>query len=124
MKALEADLVSIIDDNNILVASFAGSDGTYATVSRCIYFDEQDIALGFDIAHFEINEQSHGNYGVIKEIDVSDHTVRITYDAKGLGFEKEASPFIISGKAVTEKITDIQAAVTRLLSLRNGEADI
>ena len=108
MKRFEAKLVSIEEEDGALFLAFGRNDGEeYVILSRGISYDDQDQALGHDVAHLEINDQFYRGYGVIENVEFAGDVLRLTFDTTRLGLGAEHSPMEIKGAEVTAKRYEI-----------------
>jgi hypothetical protein len=53
---------------------------SYVLFQRAIEFDEQDIALGMNAYHFEVNGQENSEYGACKKITLDMNKLNISID--------------------------------------------
>ncbi len=86
---LDATYIGIEDDGYVFVLGFADdafAPQKYVLLQRGLEPDEQDISLGMDKAHVEIEDQSRSGYGGIASVRYRDGTLFIALTPEGKAF--------------------------------------
>ncbi|UMR28898.1 Imm10 family immunity protein [Massilia sp. MB5] len=85
----------------------------YVLLQKTLEPDEQDEALGMDVAHIEIEDQARSGYGGIASVAMDDGGLRIRLDEKGKKFLDVAGQLLIAFESPEQK-TELQAALQRM----------
>jgi hypothetical protein len=108
MKKFIAHCVTCQNENGVALVGFADDEfntTSYLLLQRTLEPDEQDIQLGQDQIHVELNSPSQSGYGGIEAIHVGHSTVRVE-------FTKEMAPeFGASAVEVELRTQNMQANV-------------
>ncbi|MBD0779943.1 hypothetical protein HPE56_19265 [Maribacter sp. ANRC-HE7] len=95
------------DENELLIIAFSGKTGNediYLIIQDAFdRKDEQEIELGMNTFHIEINDQSRSGYGGISEIELWKNMLSIKLDKTGKENLKVENEIINIGLNINEK---------------------
>ncbi len=126
MLIMEVERAEAAAEQDYWMAWFSDTaDGSqrYVMVQLAKEFDEQDRASGMDAIYLEINDQSHGGYGLISGIQLGKDIVILEYDAQSLGLPAEHSPIQIRCAGSRTSFEQAQARLSSMASAAAIEVD-
>lgn len=83
---IKADIATVVEEGGAWLLGFVESDRTpirYLQLQRQDRYDDQDVALGFNQAYIELNDQLWSCYGGLNEIHVAGNVIRFLLNPKG-----------------------------------------
>lgn len=73
------------EDNGVIVVGFADDDFSpreYLLLQRTLEPDEQDIELGHDLVHIELDNQRQSVYGGLELVQLSANEIRFEFNSE------------------------------------------
>ena len=115
MKISTNQIFCGLDENNVFIIGFFNSEtNDYFMIQDCLNYDEQDIQLGMNSYYIELNDQSNGGYGGIKNFELTRRNLKIDLDELGIKHLKHNS-ILISFDCTHEEYKSLGESLEKVL---------
>lgn len=114
---LEAKFVVVDDDGDLMTVAFADDQFEpkhYVQLQKARVCDDQDLSLGMDKAHIEVNDQLFSGYGTVAGVAMRGREVRISLTPKGHKVLRTEGELTVSLDGAEVDLEKVRATLSRI----------